>query len=176
MAAKAFVFMPGGDALGNHLLAVGDTSASSSTGTNAVMLPAVIHTLLAHPERGTELYSLSGGAAYAAAPDLSAVAATRVDVKRISAILGNNWFSTCADEAAEQLAEYRWAVSLRRAPTMEEREKRQAAKQYRSGTGLWVRPALFNHSCAPNCVYRVVGDFMFIITTRPIAAEEEARC
>lgn len=43
------------------------------------------------------------------------------------------------------------------------------------GSGLWGRPSLLNHSCLPNCSYEIIGDFMFVYTTRDIAAGEEAR-
>eukprot|EP00798_Chlamydomonas_sp_ICE-L_P001720 gene1720-33128_t len=42
-----------------------------------------------------------------------------------------------------------------------------------TGTGLWIRPSLFNHSCLPNSTNFNVADFMFISTTRDVEAGEE---
>eukprot|EP00026_Physarum_polycephalum_P004149 Phypoly_transcript_04166.p1 GENE.Phypoly_transcript_04166~~Phypoly_transcript_04166.p1 ORF type:complete len:433 (-),score=44.44 Phypoly_transcript_04166:148-1446(-) len=42
-----------------------------------------------------------------------------------------------------------------------------------SVSGLWVEPAYLNHSCAPNCAWFCVGDFLFMIAIRDIAKSEE---
>lgn len=70
---------------------------------------------------------------------------TRVDLLRISAISASNGFGLCTADPSA------------------------------GGGGLWPDAALFNHSCLPNCTYDVVGDFMFVSTTRDVAAGEEAR-
>ena len=41
------------------------------------------------------------------------------------------------------------------------------------GSGLWVRPSLFNHSCVPNCSYATVGDFLFMYTNRDVSCGSE---
>jgi hypothetical protein len=42
-----------------------------------------------------------------------------------------------------------------------------------SGSGLWLTPSLFNHSCCPNTSWDQAGDFIFISTVRKIEAGEE---
>jgi hypothetical protein len=39
--------------------------------------------------------------------------------------------------------------------------------------GIWLLPSFFNHSCAPNCIWYIVGDVLFIRTIRDIAPNEE---
>ncbi len=68
----------------------------------------------------------------------------------------------------------RWKRSLNHIPSPREVQEWQM-KHGRSmnGSGLWIRPSLFNHSCAPNCTWIVVGDFLLISTTRDVEAGEE---
>lgn len=42
-----------------------------------------------------------------------------------------------------------------------------------NGSGLWIEPSLFNHSCIPNCIVNQSGDYMFIRTNRDINKNEE---
>eukprot|EP01112_Ceratiomyxa_fruticulosa_P019680 TRINITY_DN6496_c0_g4_i1.p1 TRINITY_DN6496_c0_g4~~TRINITY_DN6496_c0_g4_i1.p1 ORF type:complete len:720 (-),score=145.58 TRINITY_DN6496_c0_g4_i1:76-2235(-) len=42
-----------------------------------------------------------------------------------------------------------------------------------SGSGLWIQPSLFNHSCIANCGKYCVGDFMFVYTVLDIQKGEE---
>ena len=42
-----------------------------------------------------------------------------------------------------------------------------------AGTGLWIVPSLFNHSCCPNALFDVVGDFLFVRAIRDVREGEE---
>jgi hypothetical protein len=112
-------------------------------GSSAALLPAIVAALMRHPERGEALYSLSAGGAFAGPPP-SGEAATRVDVPRIDAIRLGNAFALGA-----------------------------VTPSHDQGSGLFVRPSLFNHSRAPCCTWHVVADFMFVRTSRAVLAGEE---
>jgi tetratricopeptide (TPR) repeat protein len=147
--------------------------------SNAEMLPSVIQELLARPERSSELYSLSAGQTFSSLLPVPAEGA--VDVLRISAILHNNWFGQASDrtEAMLALKRSRWHINtgqfLRPSDGKEMEEKLASEQKHRvkMGSGLWIRPSLFNHSCFPNCRYSVIGDFMFVFTTRDVKGGDE---
>ena len=82
MAARAFAFVAGRvqPAAGTSSLDDGD----GDTDTGA-LLPFVVRQLVRHPERGVQLYALSGGEGYEAGSGDT----TRVDVLRIAHILVN---------------------------------------------------------------------------------------
>ncbi len=41
------------------------------------------------------------------------------------------------------------------------------------GRAVWIQPSLINHSCAPNVDVAIIGNFIFLRTTRDVAAGEE---
>lgn len=176
MASKAlaFVVCSGAEAVA---IAVSASNSNFDTGSQSFILPAVVQTLLTRPETGEALYSLSGGAAF---PPMSASSGqggadpTRVDVPRIDAILSTNWFQAGGSEMKMHLEVLAWASKLGRNPTDAEHQAFHDARLPK-GSGLWVRPSLLNHSCAPNCRTHQEGDFMFVMAARDIEAGEEVR-
>ena len=149
--------------------------------SRAEMLPSVIQELLARPERSGELYSLSAGQAFSSL--LPVPVEGVVDVLRISAILHNNWFGQGSDrtEAMLCLKSSRWDINtgqfLRPEDRKEMQEQLASEHNHREKAllpvGLWIRPSLFNHSCFPNCRYSIIGDFMFVFTTRDVKGGDE---
>lgn len=88
----------------------------------------------------------------------------------------NNWFGGPEHTEADifvrlqrwQHHSGQWLPAAERARQLKAIEERHL--EY---SGLWVRPSLFNHSCRPNCQYSAAGAFLFVTTTRAVAAGEE---
>ena len=177
MASKAFCICSNTPLISTTVVTSSDRV---DRGAHADMLPSVIQELLARPERSDELYSLSGGQAFGSL--LPAPAEGAVDVLRISAILHNNWFGQCSarHEATIALKSSRWNTNTGQFLQPGDRTNQQEALEHAhkgkagtAGSGLWIRPSLFNHSCFPNCTYVSIGDFMFVFTTRDVKAGDE---
>eukprot|EP00798_Chlamydomonas_sp_ICE-L_P016013 gene16013-22150_t len=178
MAAKAFVFEPGNI---HSLDTVLGEKGHMGAGSSARMLPRVVQALLDRPESSSELYTLSAGPAFDGKPLPGYTGA--VDVPRIRGILCNNWFGATEDALWEVIKDQRWEEKsgklLPPSKRGEQATKRPApsdssmSRSLMTGTGLWIRPSLLNHSCLPNCTYFNVGDFMFISTTLDVEAGEE---
>ena len=168
--ALAFVLCSDSDAAAISVAA----NSTVDRGSQSFMLPVVVQTLLNRPEIGEALYSLSGGATYPPMSASDGADPTRVDVKRIDAILSNNWFQAGSNMMQLQLDMRAWAERLGRNPTAAE-QQRFGEEHRAAGTGLWVRPSLLNHSCAPNCLIHQEGDFLFVIAARHVEAGEEVR-
>eukprot|EP00873_Tetraselmis_striata_P007156 jgi/Tetstr1/427420/TSEL_017583.t2 len=181
MATKAFAFCkPPKEEL---------TSCSGSGGAGGVdrgaqvnLLPEVVRSLCLHPESGGDLYALDAGGEFREAPPLAPGLASRVHVPRLEGILKNNWFSAgcCAgqQEVDTLLALHRWEdrANARRPPSeaaVTRHHKELESELADTACGLFLRPSLLNHSCQPNCEYGGVGDFLFVSTTRDVAAGEE---
>eukprot|EP00798_Chlamydomonas_sp_ICE-L_P004635 gene4635-14831_t len=152
MASKAFAFEP--DNMHHNDTPSGHTRMDAGS-EEAHIVPRVVQALLDRPESSSELYTMSAGPVFDGTPLPGYTGA--VDVPRIRGILRNNWFGSTKDMF--------WQV-------LNEQQELEGMRQSR-GVGLWVRPALFNHSCLPNCTYLTVGDFLFISTTRDVEVGEE---
>ena len=120
------------------------------------VVPSVVHALLANPETAAALYHLDAGPAYRDAPAPTAVESV-VDVVRIANICARNSFELQPDP---------WRAAAA------QREGR-AGSGRAAGKGLWLREAMLNHSCVPNCQWFQIGDFQFTFAARAIAAGEE---
>jgi len=170
LAAKAFVHAEMPRYSQDLNVSLDATSQRMDLGSQSIVISKAILELVANPERGQDLYSLRTGDAAFDDPARPSDT-TRVDVPRIRAICQNNWFSTQSE--LSNLKEMRLIYQLGRPLTPEEEREHSVGKCSFQGSGLWIRPSLFNHSCLPNCVYQVVGDFMFVITSRLVKAGDE---
>jgi hypothetical protein len=52
-------------------------------------------------------------------------------------------------------------------------QESESIEQMHSGSGLWIKESFFNHSCAPNCEWTVVGEYMIVRAMKPIKSGEE---
>jgi tetratricopeptide (TPR) repeat protein len=125
-------------------------------GSQALLVPIVIHKLLIDPSCGSELYSLTAGPQYSE----EMIDPTRVDVLRIHSILSNNQFGGHS-ECLERVLKSQTLSRVEEQTNMNSR------------SGLWIKPSFFNHSCAPNCHYQIFGDLMFVFTNRAIQRDQE---
>ena len=123
------------------------------------LLPATIRALESMPSRGKDLYSLSGGKATPMDP-------TAIDVPRLDRILETNWFGGDGMKAlpAAMAAELRAALT---------EDVKEAKHNDDSSSGLWIREAIFNHSCTPNLNYLTLGNVMLIYAARRIPKGDE---
>ena len=118
------------------------------------IMPLVIAELVAQPERASEFYGLTGGTLFPAFEvGGGATVDPRVEVQRIAAIIRCNGFAGTTD--------------------LEDVAIQGDVHQDSYGSGLWIRPSFFNHSCMPNCTYTIIGDFIFIFTMKPVEKDEE---
>jgi len=181
MATKAFAFCkPPKEELTSFSGSGG--AGGADRGAQVNLLPEVVRSLCLHPESGGDLYALDAGGEFREAPPLAPGLASRVHVPRLEGILKNNWFSAgcCAgqQEVDTLLALHRWEdrANARRPPSeaaVTRHHKELESELADTACGLFLRPSLLNHSCQPNCEYGGVGDFLFVSTTRDVAAGEE---
>ena len=159
----------------DNLLSINADSTRADTGARANALPMLVRKLLTHPEIGCLLYSLSGGNKYPPSEfSIDDEEGTRIDILRIRSIIYNNWFGVGdVDEVSLMAENQRWREELGRLPTMQEIEAVETHRKMSSCSALFVRPSFFNHSCSPNVICCIYGDFMFLFTNRPIAAGDE---
>lgn len=137
------------------------TTKTGDFGHSTKILPCLVQKLISQPECGSDLYSLSAGSKY---PDpVLPENSSKVDVLRMTAILTSNWFG------AETNIITRVVNSQRTKGTNGPVDN----DPFKAGTGLWLHPSRFNHSCMPNCTYFIIGDFHFIITNCPVSTDEE---
>ena len=127
LASRAFataVDPPDPEGLG----AVDAATGAAVGASECLLIDAVIRELVADPSRAPELYALDAGPEYQHRP--SPDGATAVDVGRVRGIVRTN------------------ALRL---PSRKGVWRGRAAEP--RGSGLWLRAALFNHSCTPNCMW-----------------------
>jgi tetratricopeptide (TPR) repeat protein len=159
MVEKALVFVQSNPQESSNQLSA--TTNFSDFGHSTKILPCLVQKLISHPDCGGDLYSLSAGSKY---PDpVLPENSSKVDVLRMTAILTSNWFG------AETNAITRVVNSQRKKGTNGPIDD----DPFKAGTGLWLHPSRFNHSCMPNCTYFIIGDYHFIITNRPVSTDEE---
>jgi tetratricopeptide (TPR) repeat protein len=87
----------------------------------------------------------------------------KVDISRIRNIVAVNSFA-CQDIINLVVTVERHLISLR---------DNYKVQRQPENVGLWLRESYFSHSCIPNCMWTVIGDHIFIYTTKPILEGEE---
>ncbi|KAJ4455727.1 hypothetical protein PAPYR_9219 [Paratrimastix pyriformis] len=118
-------------------------------GPECQLASSTVQFLLEYPERAHEVYRLTAGSAFDRLPAPSGLDLARIHALcRLNRFNGNNYLR-CFVRYGKPIADLNFS------------------------SGLWGPPSQFNHSCAPNCTWEVVGDFMFVRTIRPVEAEEE---
>eukprot|EP00798_Chlamydomonas_sp_ICE-L_P016005 gene16005-22143_t len=176
MAAKAFVFEPpvNGNKVEITVLDAMIDYMNRDLRSSARILARVVQALLDRPESSSELYTLSAGPDFDGKPLPGYTGA--VDVRRRE-ILGINCYGVIEYEFCQDLKEQRWMEKSGRLLSPSKRldglQVLRQRPQYMTGTGLWIRPSLFNHSCLPNSNYFIVGNFLFISNIRDVEAGEE---
>jgi tetratricopeptide (TPR) repeat protein len=136
------------------------------------LVSEVIALLQRRPKVGKALYNLSAGLDSDTVP----LAETEmIDIPRIRRILSSNTFALFDDGADVTI---HWEMRKEeckkgRSLTGDETRCLHDKNLFGSGSGLWLRESMFNHSCTPNCEWSQIGDQMFIRCTRPILAGEE---
>jgi hypothetical protein len=124
----------------------------------------IIQSVLQHPERTCDLYSLTDSSGDLKPPPRIGA----IDLLRIQRIIRNNSFEVIDDVGSHMhcFSEVESNRQLLKFGKFKNNSKK-------TGIGLWIRPSLFNHSCDPNCCWLTIGDFMFIVTTRHVKPNEE---
>jgi hypothetical protein len=138
-------------------------SACSRPDLGPLVLGEIVRQLALNPERRGAVFDLRAGSAPERAQD---AAGGDVAVAQLNGILYNNWFGVTrhVDEATQYAHHLRMARSS---------SSSSGGDEGLAGAGLFLRAGLLNHSCAPNCFYRTIGDFIFLMTARAVAAGEE---
>jgi hypothetical protein len=101
-----------------------------------------------------------------------------IPLQRVSGILACNSWGTCNSTYIQsRCEEISWRTSFSdndRQPDYNDiLQWRDEHKLSSNGSGLWIEPSLFNHSCIPNCIVNQIGDYMLIRTNRHINKNEE---
>ncbi len=117
--------------------------ACEKSGNDAL---ATLTMQMCDPEDRRQILSLSGGRAHPGLKDDEPL--PPVDVMRMVGVLSTNAFE----------------LRLKPVPAT----KHLGMMGEKTGTGLWIKPSLLNHSCAPNCTWGTVVDHMFVYTTRAV--------
>ncbi|KAJ4458326.1 putative Protein unc-45 B [Paratrimastix pyriformis] len=130
---------------------------SMDMGASAHLVPLTVQFLMNHPERAAELYLLTTGRDHEEPADGAAVDTPRIEniCAQLTILSSHENRPDC--NPAEALAACKAKMNEHKA----------------TPTGLWGKPSLFNHSCAPNCGWETVGDFLFVRTLRPVPARDE---
>mmetsp|Transcript_18402 Transcript_18402/g.46290 ORF Transcript_18402/g.46290 Transcript_18402/m.46290 type:complete len:608 (-) Transcript_18402:357-2180(-) len=130
-----------------------------SEGSQSMISAEAVLLLSRRPILGELLYSLSCSGDYSKQSDLE-----KINLARIHDIVSCNAFgSQFEDEMSVDLAKINGGES---AGSFE-------ANRLLQGGGICLNESLFNHSCVANCSWSLVGDHMFIHSTRAIAKGEE---
>jgi tetratricopeptide (TPR) repeat protein len=174
MAAKAFCstsLADGADGATQLLRSIDPYQRTVEDGDSAALASRAMLRLGRLPEaERAAFFSLSSGALPAGAGD-----AASLNPRRVRAILKHNAFersSLATSEVWEACERVELAERLGRLPTADEWQE-ALDRERRIGSGLWILPSLFNHSCCPSARATAVGDILFVRTVRPIATGEE---
>lgn len=169
IVSKAFALQPFGK--GEDLLNIDMHNKFTLNDKSTALIQLVFETLGSlQPASRDPFFSLFSGNIPTHVNDIHSM-----PLARIKAILCANKFAIPDENDIAYCAKRRyWIASLQRLPTPSETEAWEKANSAaRAGSGLWIAPSLLNHSCAPNCTWYTIGDFLFVHTTRPIDAGEE---
>jgi tetratricopeptide (TPR) repeat protein len=171
-ASKAFVFVPASEKE-SMTLQVDAYGSKIDSASQIQLVTEAISLLQRRPGVGKALYNLSAGLD----PDVNAIPLTdteMIDIPRIRRILNSNTFSVSDDsDVAMHWEKKKESDKKGGRLTEDEAEQLQAMNKLKTGSGLWLKESMFNHSCTPNCVWTQIGDHMFIHSTRPIVVGEE---
>lgn len=100
-----------------------------------------------------------------------------IPLQRVSGILACNSWGTCNSTFIQSRCdELSWRISFPDSNQPDHNDILQWRDEHKlnsNGSGLWIEPSLFNHSCIPNCIVNQSGDYMFIRTNRDINKNEE---
>jgi hypothetical protein len=166
-ASKAFVFVQSND---DCTMQVDVYSKRIREASRIKACAETIAQLYNRPSLGHQLYSLSAGPAF---QEVAHENIEKIDISRIEGILSANVFAAHNESLGAKVAWERCkkVQVLERPLTQSEHD--ELNKEVGRGSGLWIKESMFNHSCAPNCIWSQIGDHMFIRSTRPISSGEE---
>jgi hypothetical protein len=137
--------------------------SSADPDLGSLLWREIVNQLKLDPQRRADVFHLSGGndPSQCVAVDPVIASTTQIstqDEALVGCILYNNWFG-CPPFAEEA---DRFAALYRSDPPIKQ-----------CGAALFLRGGLLNHSCAPNCVYRTIGDFVLVFTSQTVAPGQE---
>lgn len=165
-ASKAFAFARGGD---EHKFELDLYNRRVGISNDMELVRQIVALLRDRPALGEGLYHLSAG------PDFENLAQedeSKINLPRIRAITSNSAFGASGGSGDLEEVMSEWDV-IKESHSLEEQMKRAASKEKRHGSGLWLKESMFNHSCSPNCVWRCIGDHMFVTSIKPISEGDE---
>eukprot|EP00978_Attheya_sp_CCMP212_P032131 scaffold123972_cov51-Attheya_sp.AAC.2 len=171
-ASKAFVFVPA-QHKDDISLQMNPYTGQMEMGSHMFLGSNAVKMLCRTPSLGKGLYALSAGSAFdTIVPDSEL---ERIDLPRIYNIIKNNAFGEAPDnEALLSLWKNNQARKVAGRPLQESELKEiVGTKQFETGSGVWLKESMFNHSCTPNCAWGQIGDHMFVRATRDILDGEE---
>ena len=176
-ASKALVCIPRTPHKDSFMLQYSTTGRRIEAESAIQVVSCIVQMIHTRPDVGKRFYSLSAGNRTKASSDNFNPA--KVDLALIRDIVSTNAFGIDGRTWNEELW-WIWET---------ERKKREGPlksfdsdtpeqdmenhHRFTRGNGIWLRESLFNHSCTPNCTWAIVGDHMFIRTTRPVEEGEE---
>ncbi|KAL7556218.1 hypothetical protein ACA910_017375 [Epithemia clementina (nom. ined.)] len=169
-ASKAFVYVPRQESsvteYALHCSRVDDAC-------QVEMVKTIAQLIQARPEMGSCFYHLSAGNRKGLSSD-DKKQASKIDLPLIRDIVETNAFATC-DHG--KVIQDKWAQQTLRESGVHDDTKQMCEllknQTTARGAGLWLRESLLNHSCTPNCAWTLIGDHMFVRTTRPVERGEE---
>lgn len=163
LASKAFLYTgTDEDAPESLMLNPYTNFMSKGTSSGTLLQRAMLKLCTAPLADRRAFFSLSGGVASGA--DESET----LPMNRIDAIIGCNSFAAAQHPIAAAVDKIVMQAKLGRELKQEDWE-RLAMK----GSGLWIQASLFNHSCCPNADYYMIGEQLFLRTSRAVAKGEE---
>ncbi|RIA97019.1 hypothetical protein C1645_814683 [Glomus cerebriforme] len=129
---------------------------SMNSATQIELITCITQKITADPTIGRELYQLYAGPDYPSENKLQDQEALSVNLDRIEKIVKYNAFNP------DDIWNFR------------DKERKNELLKNDKGTGLWISPSYFNHSCLDSNVERIFwGDLMFVRTAHPIKKGEE---
>jgi hypothetical protein len=170
-ASKALVYSPASEE-DSKTVQLNVYSNRMDQGSQIRLVSDVITLLQLRPQVGKALYNLSAGLD----SDTALLAETEmIDIPRIRRILSINTFALFDDGADVTIHWEMRKEECKKGRTLTRDEIRclHDKNLFGSGSGLWLRESMFNHSRTPNCEWSQIGDQIFIRCTRPILAGEE---
>jgi tetratricopeptide (TPR) repeat protein len=129
------------------------SSKTMDSATQSELITCIAQKLMAEPDTYQEVYKLYGGPDLISGEKLNEDSMCSVDVNKIEKIIKYNSFEPV----------HRWKIFEKDSPFTKD-----------FGTGLWILPSYFNHSCIDtNVIQSFLGDLMFLRSSRPILKGEE---
>lgn len=166
-ASKALSFIPSSE-LSDMTMQSNAWSNQIEDSSGIALVNEIVCLLHRRPMLGKELYQLSSDEEYVDHTDLE-----KIYVRRICGIKTSNTFANESDEVTGNWNKMKEEAQRSQFFTEAELQLRASVHKVTRGCGLWIKESMFNHSCTPNCSWLLVGDHMFMRTTRPVAENEE---